>query len=105
MFFKLLAIIVAIGLTACGLLSMRQARLQAAHELADAQLRIWRHDERLLRLHADIARLVAPDRVRSMVSDSNGLADLIDAGDAGWVSFPDDAPQGDWTGLGPEIRP
>jgi hypothetical protein len=63
---KLATIIVAIGLTACGLLAMRQARLQAAHELAQAQLRIARVDERLLTLHAKIADEITPGRIREM---------------------------------------
>ncbi len=63
---KLATIIVAIGLTACGLLAMRQARLQAAHELAQAQLRIARVDERLLTLHALIADEITPGRIRQM---------------------------------------
>jgi len=96
-FWKLLAIVAAIGLTACGLLSMRQARLQAAHELADAQLRIWRHDEELLRLRALIAERVTPERVRQMMAAADNMPKLIDATDAGWLIGPDDAPQGDWT--------
>lgn len=66
MFAKLAIIIVAIGLAACGLLAMRQARLQAAHELAQAQLRIARVDERLLTLHAQIADRVTPASIRQM---------------------------------------
>lgn len=98
MFAKLLAIIVAIGLTACGLLSMRQARLQAVHELADAQLRIWRHDERLLKIRADISARITPDRVREMLAANPDVPELIDAADAGWLSLPDDAPVDPWTG-------
>jgi hypothetical protein len=63
---KLATIIVAIGLTACGLLAMRQARLQAAHELAQAQLRIARVDERLLTLHAQIADEITPGQIRDL---------------------------------------
>ncbi|KAA0215340.1 MAG: hypothetical protein DYG94_04365 [Leptolyngbya sp. PLA3] len=96
MFCKLLAIIIAIGLTACGLLSMRQARLQAVHELADAQLRIWRHDERLLLLRAKIAQRITPDGVREMLARCADLPELIDAADAGWVSLPDEAPVDPW---------
>lgn len=104
MFWKLLAIIIAIGLTACGLLSMRQARLQAVHELADAQLRIWRHDECLLLLRAEIAKRITPDGVRTMLARSPGLPDLIDASEAGWLSLPDEAPLDPWA-RPPERRP
>ncbi|MCL4222331.1 MAG: hypothetical protein KJZ65_13280 [Phycisphaerales bacterium] len=104
MFWKLLAIIIAIGLTACGLLSMRQARLQAVHELADAQLRIWRHDERLLLLRAEIAKRITPDGVRNMLAHSPDLPDLIDAAEAGWLTLPDEGPVDPWVRL-PERQP
>lgn len=66
MFAKLAVIIVSIGLAACGLLAMRQARLQAAHELAQAQLRIARVDERLLTLHAQIAERITPANIDAL---------------------------------------
>lgn len=105
MFAKLLAITIAIGLTACGLLSMRQARLQAVHELADAQLRIWRHDEALLKLRAEIAQEIAPDKVRDMIAVTPDIPDLMDAADAGWVSLPDDGPLDPLSRSTPEDRP
>lgn len=71
MFAKLAIIIVAIGLTACGLLAMRQARLQATHELAQAQLRIAREDERLLTLHARIAERITPERILELAESAN----------------------------------
>lgn len=105
MFAKLLAILIAVGLTACGLLSMRQARLQAVHELADAQLRIWRHDETLLKLRAEIAQEIAPDKVRELVANTLDTSELVDAADAGWVSLPDDGPLDPKTPFTPEHRP
>ncbi len=75
MFAKLAIIIVAIGLTACGLLAMRQARLQAAHELAQAQLRIAREDERLLTLHAQIAERITPERIEALATQAGLSAD------------------------------
>lgn len=104
MFWKLLAIIIAIGLTACGLLSMRQARLQAVHELADAQLRIWRHDERLLLLRTEIAKRITPNGVRDMLARSPDLPALIDAAEAGWLSLPDEGPVDPWA-RSPERQP
>ena len=50
-----------------GLLSTRQSRLQAAHEVTAARLRIREHDERLLALRAEIAALVSPGAVREML--------------------------------------
>ncbi len=64
MFAKLLVVIITIGACACVLLGARQARIVAAHELAEARLRLARHDNDLYRLRAEIASLAAPDRVR-----------------------------------------
>jgi hypothetical protein len=51
---RLCVVVVAIGLTACGLLHLRQARLQAAHELAAAHERVRLLEENTLRLRADL---------------------------------------------------
>jgi hypothetical protein len=96
-FAKLAVIIVAIGLAACGLLAMRQARLQAAHELAQAQLRIARVDERLLTLHAQIADRITPAGIRSMrerLEEARRLRDQAAASPAGLTGAP-----------GPEVVP
>ncbi len=55
-----------------GVLSTRQSRLQAAHEVTAARLRIRDHDERLLTLRAEIAERVSPDAVRDLL---DGLGD------------------------------
>lgn len=47
--------IVAVGLCAAAMLSLRQARLQAAHEMGRAQERILSHDARWARLRSQIA--------------------------------------------------
>ncbi len=73
MFWKLAACVLCMGILGCALLSMRQARLQAAHELAQTQLRIRTCDERLFKLRAEIGRNIRPDEVRSMVSDMAAL--------------------------------
>lgn len=59
-----------------GLLSTRQSRLQAAHEVTAARLRIREHDERLLALRAQIAELVSPSAVREMIDRSEGVGSL-----------------------------
>lgn len=69
MFLKFAALIVSLGACACTLLALRQSRLQAAHELAEAQLRIRVHDERLWRLRSEIALRVTPAHVQLMAAD------------------------------------
>ncbi len=68
MFAKLLALILALGLVACLLLASRQARLQAAHELADARIRIIERDNELWRLRARIAELTTPRAVETFAA-------------------------------------
>ena len=66
MFAKVAIVIVALGICACSLLALRQARLQAANELAEARLRVRAIDERVSRARTAIARLVTPEQVESM---------------------------------------
>ncbi|MCL4742501.1 MAG: hypothetical protein KJZ54_09900 [Phycisphaerales bacterium] len=81
MFAKLAAVIVAVGVCACTLLAMRQARLQAAHDLAEARLRVRAIDERVALRRAEIGRLVSPDHVRRMAeelgADFGGLEPIL----------------------------
>jgi hypothetical protein len=72
-FAKLAAIILALGILGCTLLAMRQQRLQAAHELAEAQLRIRKSDEQLWLLRAQIARRLNPENIRDMASGAGPL--------------------------------
>jgi hypothetical protein len=57
-----LAILVT-GLTAAGVLSLRQARLQAAHEMTQARLRVKLLHERIADLRAEIAAVTAPQEL------------------------------------------
>lgn len=70
MFAKLVALILALGACGGGLLAMRQSRLQAAHELTAARLRLREHDERLLRLKAEIAERTTPPSVGWMLEEA-----------------------------------
>ena len=70
---KLAVVIVALGLIAAALLSMRQSRLQAAHEVTAARLRIRVHDERLLKMRGEIAARVTPEAVRTMLKETGEL--------------------------------
>lgn len=74
---KLAVVILAFGLMAAGLLSTRQSRLQAGHEVAAARLRIREHDERLLELRARIAARIAPGEVRRLIRESGDLGPLV----------------------------
>lgn len=63
------------------MLAMRQARLQAAHEVAQTQLRIQRADERLWKLRADIAALSNPSRIRELAGALGPMHALITPGE------------------------
>ena len=66
MFAKVAVVIVALGICACSLLALRQARLQAANELAEARLRVRAIDERVSLTRTAIASLVTPEQVERM---------------------------------------
>lgn len=70
-------LVLTIGATACGLLTLRQARLQAASELAQAQIRIGRSDERLWALRSQIAAQVTPSNVERMAQTLGPLQPII----------------------------
>lgn len=77
MFFKIGALLIAGGVTACALLVMRQSRIQAAHEIARAQLRIRDLDAELWELRPQIAARVAPENVRSFVEDLGTMRGIL----------------------------
>lgn len=58
--------IVGLGVVALSLLSLRQQRLQAMHELSAVRLRQASHDKRLWAVRAEVARLVTPEHVGSL---------------------------------------
>jgi hypothetical protein len=62
-FLKLAAVIVSMGVVACILLSVRQQRVQAAHDLAQVQRRVLEHDRMLGKLRAEIAARTTPKAV------------------------------------------
>ncbi len=67
MFAKLAVLILSIGVVACVLLTVRQLRLQAVHEMAEVQRRVAERDRTLWRLRVEIASRLTPDRVEQMV--------------------------------------
>ncbi len=79
MFAKAVVLVLALGGCGCTLLSMRQARLQAASELVRIQLNIRQQDEHLWKLRTRIAAAVTPDHVRSMAANIGPLRPLCPA--------------------------
>lgn len=69
LFYKLAVLIACVGAIACGLLTLRQARLQAANEYAEARLRIRALNERVSAIRATLASEITPDRVEEMASE------------------------------------
>ncbi|MDX2116691.1 MAG: hypothetical protein SFY96_00740 [Planctomycetota bacterium] len=69
--------VLALGACGCTLLALRQARLQAAHDLAKTQLDIQRADEQLWKLRAQIADRVTPIRVEEMAVELTNLRPLL----------------------------
>jgi hypothetical protein len=68
-FAKIALVIVALGICACSLLALRQARLQAANELAEARLRVRAIDERVAVVRTAIAACVTPEQVEAMTRE------------------------------------
>jgi hypothetical protein len=83
---KLCVLIVSLGIAAGVLLHLRQARLQAVHELAKAQLRMNARDRDLFRIRAEIAERITPERVEQMAQQFGPLTPL-------GVDAPDTVPQ------------
>ena len=87
MFVKLILLILALGSTGVGVLSVRQSRLIASNEMTQARMRSRDLDRRTMELRAQIARSVTPDRLRailgdeidtSMVDETQRRIDLLD---------------------------
>jgi cell division protein FtsL len=72
-FGRCVAMIVAIGLCAATLLTIRQLRTQAAHELAQTRLRVMEQENEMRRLKAQIATKVTPDNVKAMAARAGAL--------------------------------
>jgi len=67
-FIKLVVLILVCGSSGVGLLSVRQSRLQAAHEMAEARHRSRRLDERAGEIRTQIAQSCTPQRVIEMLA-------------------------------------
>lgn len=78
MFGKIVALILSLGIFACALLAVRQARIQAFHELTQTRLRIRAQDERLWELRTQIAARVTPDHIHEMAAARRKLKPMLD---------------------------
>lgn len=78
MFGKIVALILSLGIFACALLAVRQARIQAFHELTQTRLRIRAQDERLWVLRTQIAARVTPEHVHEMAAARRKLKPMIE---------------------------
>ncbi len=68
MLWKVSFLILCIGACACMLLTLRQQRLEAVHQMAVIQKQISEKDENLLRLRIEIAHGVAPMSVQALAA-------------------------------------
>jgi hypothetical protein len=73
MFPRLAFLIICLGLIGAALLALRQARLQAASEAAQAQLRIAAADEELFALRSEVAAKVTPSAIEKLASSLHPL--------------------------------
>lgn len=73
---KLGFVVLCVGGCALGMLALRQAGLQAGHELAQTQLRIQKADEDLWKMRAEISTLAAPARIRELADKLGPLHGL-----------------------------
>jgi len=61
--------ILVFGSSGVGLLSVRQSRLQAAHEMAEARLRVRLLEEQAGEIRTQIAAKCTPDRVIELIGN------------------------------------
>ncbi len=66
MFAKLVVVILALGVIACVLLTVRQQRMQAVHELANVQRQVAKLDRTLAHLRLEIAERTTPEKIAEM---------------------------------------
>lgn len=66
MFAKLCFLVLAMGASACVLLTVRQQRLDTVHDIAVIQKRIVEHDTAFAKLRADVAAQLLPQRIETL---------------------------------------
>jgi hypothetical protein len=73
---KLCLLIVCVGIIGGVLLTTRQLRIQAAHELADVQQRVAQHDRQLWQLRVEIADRTLPAQVAVRIKGLGPVAPI-----------------------------
>jgi len=63
---KLAFLIICVGATGCGLLALRQQRLESVNELARVQRQLVSMDQDLYRARVQIAAAITPSRVTDL---------------------------------------
>ncbi|MSR29527.1 MAG: hypothetical protein EXS03_08145 [Phycisphaerales bacterium] len=71
MFAKIAALVLGIGVLACGVLVERQQRYELARDISRAHWRMLEQERTLWALRAEIARRTRPDEVRMAVERLN----------------------------------
>lgn len=79
---KVVAVVLACGACGGGLLAARQARIQSAHELAEAKLRMRQHRLELERVRDEIERLSVPTNVARRIERAGVVEVLSPAADS-----------------------
>lgn len=106
MFVKLIVLIMALGSTGVGVLSVRQSRLVASNEMTQSRLRSRELSQRAMELRAQIAQRISPDQLnlmldedldRLMVDETLRRIDLIDQSEPVVYIRPDASAQTSWT--------
>jgi hypothetical protein len=68
--------VVCIATAGAVLLGARQMRMQAAHELTLARLRVVQHDNELYRVRSKIAARITPEQVKQMAAEVSPLKSI-----------------------------
>jgi len=79
LFSKLVVTIVWFLAVGAAVLSLRHARLEAVHDLANTQRRVLNADRELWKLRAGVAELAEPGRVRRLAEGLGPLVHVIEA--------------------------
>ncbi len=74
---KLAVMVMAAALTAAWLLSVRQQRIMAAHDLVAAHTRMAANDRTLWRLRVEIANLLTPDRIEQIAGTMGPMSPIL----------------------------
>ncbi len=77
MFVKLIVLILALGSTGVGVLSVRQARFEVSNEMTQSRLRERQLQRRAMELRSQISQSVTPSLIRQAI-DASAMVHEID---------------------------